>query len=301
MAETSKQLAIGNITKFANSDHYQQLFRNALGKKAGQFTTSIIELTTNDAQLQQCDQRLVIAEAAKAATLDLPLSRAIGYAYVLCFKNKGIPTPTLVISARGWIQLAMRTGQYKHLNADVVYEGELQSKDKLTGAIDLSGERTSDKVIGFFAHFTLLNGFSKTLYMTVEEMCHYAKMYSPTLKFNKSVTEDTLKELMQKVSKDGPVANGSAGWLSDCVSMSIKTVLKRLIYKFGYVSVEMASAMESDEGVNTDNPATSESQEVIDVTEEVVDVTENAEVDTETGEIKEEPSSAKSNEDECPI
>ena len=110
MAENIKQTAITSITKFANSDHYQTLFKNALGKKAGQFTTSIIELTTNDAQLQQCDQRLVLAEAAKAATLDLPLNKQIGFAYVITFKNKGVPTPTLVISSRGFIQLALRTG-----------------------------------------------------------------------------------------------------------------------------------------------------------------------------------------------
>lgn len=290
MASNNKQLAIQNITSFANSEHYQNLFKSALGKKAGQFTTSIIELTTNDAQLQQCDQRLVIAEAAKAATLDLPLNRQIGYSYVVCFKNKGVPTPTLIISARGWIQLAMRTGQYKYLNADVVYEGELEHKDKLTGEIWLTGERTSDKVIGFFAHLTLLNGFTKTIYMSLAEMAHYAKIYSPTIKFDNSITEDTLKQLIQKVSDNGPVA-GVVGWKGDPVSMAIKTVLKRLIYKFGYVSTEMATAMGADE--TPDAPADSESAnnetKVIDVTDQSQEV-----VDTETGEVAVDT-------EECPV
>lgn len=294
MAENNKQLAIKSITSFANSDHYQSLFKSALGKKAGQFTTSIIELTTNDTMLQQCDQRLVIAEAAKAATLDLPLNKQIGYAYVLTFKNKGIPTPTLVISARGWIQLAMRTGQYKYLNAEAVYEGEIQDKDKLTGFIDLNGERKSDKVVGFFAHFTLLNGFAKTIYMTIDEMVHYAKIYSPSLKFDKSVSEDTLKALIQKVAKEGPVA-GVVGWKGDPIAMSVKTVLKRLLYKYGYVSIEMAQAMDSDETPNI--MSTSDLRKDINDTKEVVDI-EAEEVDVTTGEIT---TPSDNTEDECPI
>ena len=284
MAENIKQTAITSITKFANSDHYQTLFKNALGKKAGQFTTSIIELTTNDAQLQKCDQRLVLAEAAKAATLDLPLNKQIGFAYVITFNNEKpngekVPVPTLVISSRGFIQLALRTGQYKYLNADVVYEGELQSKDKLTGALDINGERKSDKVVGFFAHFTTINGFSKTLYMTVDEMCHYAKTYSPSIKRSKDITEKVLAQLMQKVATEGPIA-GTVGWKGDPISMAIKTVLKRLLYKYGYLSVELAQAYNADESVSEETHEASAPTEVIDITATATEI-----VDHETGEI----------------
>lgn len=289
----SKQVAISNITEFANSDHYQTLFRNALGNKAGQFTTSIIELTTNDPQLQLCDQRLVIAEAAKAATLDLPVNKQIGFCYVVCFKNKGVPTPTLMISSRGFIQLALRTGQYKHLNADVVYEGELLGKDKLTGEINLNGEKKSDKVVGFFAHFTTVNGFSKTLYMSIGEMCHYAKTYSPTLKFDKGTTEEVLADLMQKVAVEGPV-QGVVGWKGDSISMAIKTVLKRLLYKYGYLSVQMSQALATDEAPDA---VTTE----VNTPTETIDITGSAkEIDPETGEIKTE-STEEELELQCPV
>ena len=72
----------------------------------------------------------------------------------------------------------MRTGQYRTINADVVYDGELRKVNKLTGEIAFDGERKSDKVIGYFCYFELMNGFSKTLYMTVEQMANHAKRYS---------------------------------------------------------------------------------------------------------------------------
>ena len=73
--------------------------------------------------------------------------------------------------------MAMRTGQYRTINADVVYEGELRGVNKLTGEIKFDGEKTSERVIGYFAHFELLNGFSKTLYMSVDEVAAYAKRF----------------------------------------------------------------------------------------------------------------------------
>ena len=126
----------------------QEQFKNALDKNAGPFTASLIDLYVGDNKLQACDPRAVIMEALKAAVLKLPINKALGFAYIIPFnisvKNPdntytSVPTPTFIVGYKGLIQLAMRTGQYKHINADVVYEGELGVKNKLTGEIDLSG------------------------------------------------------------------------------------------------------------------------------------------------------------------
>lgn len=103
-------------------------------------------------------------EALKAATLRLPINRQLCFAWIIAYGNK----PTFQIGYKGMIQLAMRTGQYKCLNADVVYEGELKGRNKLTGEIDLSGKRTGDIVAGYFAYFEMINGFTKSLYMSRE-------------------------------------------------------------------------------------------------------------------------------------
>jgi recombination protein RecT len=160
-----------------------------------------------------------------------------------------IPTPTLVIGYKGYIQLAMRTGQYRNINADVVYEGELRQTDKLTGAIDLNGTKTSEKIVGYFAHFELINGFAKTLYMTVEEMANYALKFAPTLRPTKDKPAPKVDELIdtaQEQAQNGPV-QGQVGWKGDFNAMAQKTVLRRLLSKYGFLSIEMMNALSDDE------------------------------------------------------
>lgn len=166
----------------------QEQFANVLKDHKDAFVTSIIDLYNSDSQLQACNPNQVVAEALKAATMNLPINRALGFAYIVVFNNSvkqpdgtwvKVPTPTFVPGYKGYIQLAMRTGQYRTINADLVYEGEVRKVNKLTGEIAFDGERTSDKVAGYFCYFELLNGFAKTLYMTVHDMASYAKRYSP--------------------------------------------------------------------------------------------------------------------------
>ena len=126
--------------------------------------------------MQACDPESVAMECIKAAALKLPISKALGFAYVVPFKGK----PTFLVGYKGLIQLAMRTGQYRTINSDEVFEGELIKKDKLTGEIDMTGEKVSETVEGYFAYFELINGFAKTLYMTKPEVEAWAKKYSPS-------------------------------------------------------------------------------------------------------------------------
>ena len=249
---TPQQQAIKAFTGTINGSYVQNQLKQVLGKNAGTFATSIVEVFTNDKQLQSCDPKKVVQESIKAATLKLPLNKQLGYAYIIVFNNydraagRSVPTPTLVIGYRGYIQLAMRTGMYKNINADVVYEGEIQGKNKLTGEIDLSGDKTSDRIEGFFAHFETTNGFSKTLYMSLREMADYALKFSPSFRVKDRPTADDLCDTAQKQSQEGPIS-GKVGWLGDFISMAQKTVLRRLLSKYGYLSIEMMGALAEDE------------------------------------------------------
>lgn len=228
------------------SDYWQDALKRTLGDNAGSFATSLVELFSEDKQLAQCDPKMVIKQAMLAGAVDLPISKAIGFSYLTVFKNKGVPTPTLMISARGYIQLAQRSGKYKIINADVVYEGQIATRNFLTGEFELREERTSDKVVGFFAFIRTTDGFEKTLYMTVEQVAHHAKTYSSSIKYDKEFTEEALVNLIQKTAKEGPVA-GVVGWKGDPISMSLKTVLKQLIYRYGPLSVNAAKAISGDD------------------------------------------------------
>lgn len=252
------QQNIVDFNKKMNGNYVQTQLKSVLGKNASTFATSLIEVFSNDTQLQGCDPNKVIQEAIKAATLKLPLNKQLGYAYIVVFNNWDkvkrckVPTPTLTIGYRGYIQMAMRTGQYRNINADVVYEGELVGKDKLSGGIDLSGEKVSDKVEGFFAHFETINGFKKTLYMSLQEMASYALKFSPSFKRKASAenplpTVDSLCDLANSQAVNG--STGKVGWEGDFLSMGTKTVLRRLLSKYGYLSIEMMSAVTNDEAV----------------------------------------------------
>ena len=231
----------------------QKQFHNALKENKDAFIASVIDLYSGDAALQRCEPKAVLQEALKAAVLKLPINKALGFSYIVVYNNSKrdingqwlkVPTPTFLVGYRGLIQMAMRTGQYKTINADAVYKGELRGADKLTGRIDLSGERESDEVVGYFAHFELLNGFTKTLYMSVREMAAYAKKFSPSVK-----RETTIDQLLNKAN--APEAGKAVGWEGDFTAMALKTVIRRLLGKYGYLSVEMQGAMENEAKVET--------------------------------------------------
>ena len=272
---TPTQVGVMNFTKSINSSYVQNQLKQVLGKNAGTFATSLVEVFTNDTQLQKCDQKKVIQEAIKAATRKRPLNKQLGYYSILVFNNcdkasrKSVPTPQIVLGYRGYIQLAMRTGQYKNINADVVYEGEMVGRDKLSGAIDLSGEKVSEKVVGYFAHFETVNGFSKTLFMSLGEMAGYALKFSPSFKRNAEKnplpTVDALCDMANDQAVNGP-QQGKVGWEGDFNSMAIKTVLRRLLSKYGYLSIEMMSALAEDESsaVEQRNEENNETKPVFD-------------------------------------
>lgn len=272
---STKAMAVKSFQDVMNNNYYQSLLQNTLRENKGTFCTSLMELFSSDEKLMQCKPTDLMAEALKAASLHLPLNKQLGQCYILPFKNKGIMTPTLVVGTRGYLQLAMRTGKYETINSDVVYEGELTGYDKVTGRLDLSGVRSSNVPVGYFAYFRMKNGLSKLLYMTLDEVCIYAKQYSPTVKFSDKTTAESLKKLALKQAAEG--SGDGVGWYSNFESMALKTVLRRLLSKWGELSIESNDIINLDEA-----PAVSSANERDAQFSEAKVV---ATVDTTTGEI----------------
>ena len=296
---TKQDRPIDMLKSVINAPSVQSQFGNALGEHKDAFVASLIDLFTGDKSLQACQPASIVAEALRAATLRLPLNKALGFSYIIVFNNNvknpdgtwtKVPTPTFIPGYKGYIQLAMRTGQYKTINADFVYEGELRKVNKLTGEIAFDGEKKSDKIVGYFCYFELLNGFSKTLYVSVEDIANYALRYSPSFKGkNKPQVEDLIKAAQTNQ------ASTKVGWEGNFNDMGLKTVVRRLLSKYGYLSVEMQDAISKD---NTDTPQ----QQIITVQAEerkpiMLDETQYEKVDTETGEITNE---APATEEEQP-
>lgn len=207
------------------AESVQQQFTNALKENKDAFVASVIELYSGDTYLQNCEPKLVVMEALKAAVLKLAINKSLGHAYIIPYKKGQNLIPQFQIGYKGLVQLAIRTGQYKFLNADVVYEGEYRTRNKLTGEFDLSGTATSEKVIGYFAHFETHGGFSKTLFMSTERVTAHAKKYSKSF------------------------ATEYSPWKTEFDAMATKTVLKGLLGHWGLLSIEMANALDSEDNV----------------------------------------------------
>lgn len=275
-------------------------FQNALKDNAPTFIASLIDLYNTDSKLQQCDPNQVICEALKAAVLNLPINKALGQAFIIPYNNTITDEkdnrvkkyePTFQIGYKGIYQLAMRTNQYRIINADVVYEGELRKVSRLTGEIDLDGAKLSDKVVGYFAYFELMDGYRKALYMSVEEMAAHAKRYSKALMYKKEATIDYLISLAAL-----PVgASTAVGWIGNFHGMAIKTVLRNLLGKYGYLSVALQKALntdqESEKGESKAISAPSHNAQVVDVaTVDYVEVSDqNAPTPAATPESEPEP------------
>lgn len=198
-----------------DNDATKKLLQDSLKENAGAFSASILDLYNTDTSLQRCDPAKVFAECLKAVSLKLPISKQLGFAYVIPYGNE----PQFQLGYKGMIQLCMRTGEYKHINADVVYEGEYQGTEKLTGEVDLNGKKISDEIVGYFAYIETINGFKKTLYWSKEKVQTHARKFSKSFNSKNSV------------------------WGSNFDAMALKTVLRNLISKYGIMSIEMCNAL----------------------------------------------------------
>lgn len=250
---------LDTLKRVLNADSVMTQFKNALSKNASTFVASLIDLYSSDSKLQLCDPNQVVKEALKAAVLHLPINKGLGQAFIIPFYNtvtdkKGNRVkkyePVFQIGYKGLYQLAMRTGKYAIINADVVYEGELQRTSKLTGEIDVEGRKVSENVVGYFAYIQLVDGYHKALYMSVEDMAAHAKRYSKAIAYNKGVTIDTLLNLAKlPVNAD----SSQVGWQGNFHAMAIKTVLRNLLGKYGYLTVSLQEGIASDTQGDTED------------------------------------------------
>lgn len=203
----------------------QDYLKAVLNNKKDAFVANVTALVTNNTQLQDCAPMSVIYAAIKATALDLPLEPSLGCAYVIPYKNNklGRTDAQFQLGAKGLLQLAIRSGQFKLINVTDIREGEVKGYDLLTGEINIAGlpNRESLPVVGYAAFFRLVNGFEKTLYMTVAELEAHASRYSQTFKADKKY------------------GSSSSKWSDDFDAMAKKTVLKLLLAKYAPKSVEM--------------------------------------------------------------
>lgn len=226
------------FTGILNHQSMQKYLLETLGDKKQEFVANITTLVSNDVKLQECEAKSVIFSALKATALDLPLDPNLGMAYVIPFKNtkKGIKEAQFQIGYKGFIQLAIRSGQFKTINVRDVREGEIIGEDFISGEMQFKRveNRENKPIIGYVAYFRLINGFEKMSYWRAEELVEHAKKYSQTYTSQYQNVRDSSK------------------WTTDFDGMAKKTVIKLLLSKYAPLSIQMQSAIKADQAVITE-------------------------------------------------
>lgn len=208
-------------------------FDELLGKRSPQFISSVVSMVNADVNLQQAfyeSPMTVIQSALKAATFDLPIDQNLGYAYIVPFKNSKKQEDgtwakkmeaSFILGWKGMHQLALRTGAYKTINVIDIREGELKSYNRLTEEVNIEfveddNEREALPIIGYVGYYRLVNGAEKTIYMTKKQIENHEKKHRKG-------------DYMGK------------GWKDDFDAMARKTVYRRLIGKWGVMSIDYQS------------------------------------------------------------
>jgi recombination protein RecT len=208
-------------------------FNELLGNRSAQFVSSLVSMVNADKNLQQAFYEApmtVIQAGLKAASFDLPIDQNLGYAYIVPFKNwkkdlgKSVMEANFILGWKGMHQLALRTGAYKTINVVDIREGELKSYNRLTEEVEVEfieddDVREGKPIIGYLGYYRLVNGAEKTIYMTVKQIENHEKKF-------------------RKVDYMGK------GWRDDWDAMARKTVYRKLIGKWGVMSIQYQSAQD---------------------------------------------------------
>ncbi|MCF8219802.1 MAG: recombinase RecT [Bacteroidales bacterium] len=220
-----------SVANFLDSPKVSEYLKRTLQEKKGEFVSNLITLADNDAMLAQCEPGDLMKAALNATALNLPLNKNLGYAYIIPYKNgkTGKVDPNFQVGYKGLIQLAIRTGSYRFINATEIREGEIE-RNKITGEIKFHGDKPGKKVIGYLAYLELTNGFTASLYMSENEIekhaMRFSKMYQSDKRFKSAKSKWSDPDARPK--------------------MALKTVLKNLLGTYGLMTTEFAKAFEAD-------------------------------------------------------
>lgn len=200
----------------------QNRFTEMLGKKAQGFITSVLYIVSSNNKLREADPMTVYYAAATAATMDLPINQNLGFAWIVPYKGNA----QFQMGYKGYIQLALRTGQYLRINVVEVYQNQFKAFNELTEDLDADFSIYGEgEVVGYCSYFKLINGFEKTTFWSRKRVVDHAKRFSQSYEYSTST------------------------WKSDFDGMAKKTVLKNSLAKWGILSIEMQTALLVDQGV----------------------------------------------------
>lgn len=250
--ENKNKLNAMPIGGFLNTSAIKNRISSMMGSDKGlRFITGVTSAVTTNPSLAECTNESIFNGALLGETLNLSPSPQLGQYYLVPYKKKDkfgnvvSVTAQFQLGYKGYIQLAIRSGQYKKINVVEIKEGEFIDYDFLNEEIHIETlknyeERKKAPTVGYYAMFEYLNGFKKSMYMSKEEMLDHADTYSSA--FNKN----SYQMLIEGKIPEKDLYKYSSFWYKNFDEMAKKTMLRQLISKWGIMSVEMQKAFESD-------------------------------------------------------
>lgn len=232
---TGTKVGVPALKNALTSMAIKKQIKSLLGEKAGHFMMAIVQVVEGTPQLQQADPQTIINAAIASATLNLPIEKNLGFSYIVPYKEgkSEIYKAQFQMGYKGYIQLALRTGQYKFINAIEVRKGELKRYNLLTGEYELEfiediDKRLDTEIIGYVSYIEFNNGFRNTLYMTKTQVDNHAKKYSQAYQYDINYKKN------------------SSQWSKNFDAMALKTVLKLNLSKYGALSADVQKALQLD-------------------------------------------------------
>jgi recombination protein RecT len=247
-----------SLTQLLDSQDVKGRFESILKSKAPGFISSILNTVNSSEELKKVSTNnpmSIIRSTAVAAALDLPIDKNLGFAWIVPYREEA----QFQLGYKGYIQLALRTGQYRKINAVPVCENQFKSWNALTETLEADfGVDGEGEIVGFAVYFELINGFTKLTYWTKKQLLEHGKKYSKTFNSNYSP------------------------WKSNTDAMCLKTAIKLTIAKWGILSIEMQTAIKADQAViKADDLNDNNAFEYVDGTEDgnVIDAEGSARTD----------------------
>lgn len=234
----------------------QARFNDYLKENTGAFLSSLLSITNNNKLLATAEPKSVLGAALQAASYKLPINPNLGFAWIIPFKDKGMPKAQFILGARAWVQLALRSNKIKSLTAEPVAEGEIINFNRFAETYE-TGPRISNKIVGYFARFETKDGYAKAIYWSVDDVKRHAERNSKSYK-----------------SPSSPWHTGHFD------AMAIKTVLAYLLKHWAPLSIDEWHEMAADESIKEIDIETGETIDIFPAEE-----SDGLAVDVETGEI----------------
>lgn len=258
------------------TEGYKNLINNTLGdpERSRRFVTAITSAVAVNPALQECTPGTILAGALLGESLNLSPSPQLGQYYLVPFKQRvkdkdgkviwitdeqgnkvkdkngkyialTEDRAVFVLGYKGYIQLAIRSGQYRDIDVIEIKKGEYHGKDPATGKplfyfVADDDEREALPTEGYLAYFEYLNGFRKSLYWSKTKMMNHADRYSAAFS-----TQDYVKLQKGEIPPED-MWKYSSYWYTDFDGMAKKTMIRQLISRWGIMSIEMQQGFVSD-------------------------------------------------------